>query len=507
MKKIIIFAGLSLFGLNQSVADELNCPVVGGSTVAVTGEDSVSASCGINTDQSFLAPGVTAGVAISNGGSLTVGPTGNLANHGNLNTLAGGSLTNDGVLNNGADTPTYFSNQNGAPAGSMTNDGLLINNGELTNHNGFYVYDADVYLPESEIINSGSIVNNGLFSNGQSFQGFGCTFGCVAEYGGKLVNTGLISNKAGAVFKNYGSIDNYGSISNAAGGAFSNEGFGAGYIRNYGSIDNAGQMNLSGGGSIFGGTVTNLATGTITTDRPGNGITGLQADELVNDGVISNGSAVETNTISGAGDYTQTAGINRWTYAFGSIDQGSVSILGGNLLGDGTVTAGQVIIGESGRIEVGSGVEYFDAACWEGGYCDQATGIGQLDIIADVYMAGDLELRVGPDGSAVMVVEGALELDGAGLLLLEDLDSEGYYYDFSLVMGDTFDLVAASAIKGEFASVSLAALDEGLNWQTAYVTENGMDIFRATVVPIPAAAWLFGSGLGLLGWFRSRQTA
>jgi len=28
-----------------------------------------------------------------------------------------------------------------------------------------------------------------------------------------------------------------------------------------------------------------------------------------------------------------------------------------------------------------------------------------------------------------------------------------------------------------------------------------------SVVPIPAAVWLFGSGLGLLGWMRRRQTA
>ncbi|MDX2420426.1 MAG: VPLPA-CTERM sorting domain-containing protein [Nitrospirota bacterium] len=28
-----------------------------------------------------------------------------------------------------------------------------------------------------------------------------------------------------------------------------------------------------------------------------------------------------------------------------------------------------------------------------------------------------------------------------------------------------------------------------------------------STVPVPAAVWLFGSGLGFLGWFRRRQTA
>jgi hypothetical protein len=34
-----------------------------------------------------------------------------------------------------------------------------------------------------------------------------------------------------------------------------------------------------------------------------------------------------------------------------------------------------------------------------------------------------------------------------------------------------------------------------------------IDNFTANVIPIPAAVWLFGSGLGLLGWFRRRQSA
>jgi hypothetical protein len=54
----------------------------------------------------------------------------------------------------------------------------------------------------------------------------------------------------------------------------------------------------------------------------------------------------------------------------------------------------------------------------------------------------------------------------------------------------------------------------GLFWQPGNSFEclellacGAVSYSRSSAVPIPAAVWLFGSGLGLLGWFRRRQTA
>jgi hypothetical protein len=78
---------------------------------------------------------------------------------------------------------------------------------------------------------------------------------------------------------------------------------------------------------------------------------------------------------------------------------------------------------------------------------------------------------------------------------------------------------------GGTVSTSLLTVGSDLPWDTAVVDWTNLirvefivptegfnigfvdNVVVDNVVPIPAAVWLFGSGLGLLGWLRRRQTA
>jgi hypothetical protein len=66
--------------------------------------------------------------------------------------------------------------------------------------------------------------------------------------------------------------------------------------------------------------------------------------------------------------------------------------------------------------------------------------------------------------------------------------------------------VSGTSLNGTLTFESTTFADLGLV-QGSYVWSLPNDTFTLNIVPVPAAIWLFLSGLGLLSWFRRRQIA
>jgi hypothetical protein len=71
-------------------------------------------------------------------------------------------------------------------------------------------------------------------------------------------------------------------------------------------------------------------------------------------------------------------------------------------------------------------------------------------------------------------------------------DTAGWGADTDIDIDLTNTLTASTSASGEYAMVQ---------------KKLGAVSIEITAVPVPAAVWLFGSGLGLLGWMRHRRTA
>ena len=93
-------------------------------------------------------------------------------------------------------------------------------------------------------------------------------------------------------------------------------------------------------------------------------------------------------------------------------------------------------------------------------------------------------------GFGALNVSGTATLNGELKFVASDLAG--------LALGDSFDILIANAISGEFASVSNRTINEDWMWKLDYGLDGSSVTATVSPVPLPAAAWLFISAIAAL---------
>lgn len=226
---------------------------------------------------------------------------------------------------------------------------------------------------------------------------------------------------------------------------------------------------------------------------------------------LSGGQLQTNNTWIGGGDHIGVMTVDgpdtRWhnqnQIHVGDALFSAPELAGGvlQLLNGAQINTAGVIIGETGRLE-GNGVVFGDVS--NGGLVTPGLSAGQLDIFGNYTQTADgtLAMEIGGHGYGFdqdfINIFGDAELGGTLSVSLL-----GGYNPY---LGEIFDIMYASLISGSFDEL-LFPIFNGMTFDIAY----DANLIRLTVVnavPVPAAAWLFGSGvLALAGVARRRKAA
>lgn len=438
---------------------------------------------------------IAAGGLFQNAGTIRNLLGGAFGNAGRVDNLAGASFENAGQLqglfggafhNAGTvDNQTEGSIDN---AGTIRNlvGGLFGNAGRVDNQSDGVIENAGTLrnLLGGAFGNAGRVDNlaGATFENAGQFQGLS---------GGAFGNAGRVDNLAGGTF------DNQGSFGNLLGGVFGN----AGTLDNSGSFDNVGTLNNLFGGVVMNrGSFTNSSAHTVNNDGLfvvegvlTNTSTGMfrnagrleiaEWGTLENDGVLDNSGTIvnagivligTTGTVTGVGDYTQSAGSTR---VDGLLAAREVRFEGGVLDGVGRVVGTESLVFGDGVTITPGGDDAIGSLILEGGFAPAATGAlfididgarhDALSIVGDVVLGGDLFLDIA-----------SAPAPGASV---------------------TFLTFTGGTLTGTFAHIHAGGRDV-----TAVYGIDHVAVMFSAPVPEPGTYALFLAGLGLLGLARRR---
>lgn len=213
------------------------------------------------------------------------------------------------------------------------------------------------------------------------------------------------------------------------------------------------------------------------------------------------------NTINMIGAFNQTGG----THVSDTLEIRSSS--GTYNLSGGRLDATNIYVNNGGNFNFDGGTllvdNYSGNLVNKGGTIEPGASPGITNIFGDytqsifgTYIAEIAGLTQGSEYD-LLNVTGTATL--GGILDVNLLNTSS----FTPSLGDTFDILMADTISGEFDILLLASISGGLGWDVSYILDPfSTDIVRLTIiqaVPVPPALWLFGSGLlGLIGISRKK---
>ncbi|RYG25737.1 PEP-CTERM sorting domain-containing protein [bacterium] len=294
-----------------------------------------------------------------------------------------------------------------------------------------------------------------------------------------------------------------------------------------GTVSGTGDLIVNGTDTVLSGSLLNTGTTKVESGKlsfRGSRIDGAVALEAGTT-LVFDGSTTVSGAIKGVGTLVKTgsgtAGVGGGLSLDGptQVKGGTLALRGSSTLNDLTINAGATLETDresdlvvqqaalnSGTLRVGTGsiMRFLGPVDGAGGYAGRGTfqfdgGLTFGDLPASVAIEANanfgvlntLGMRLGAGASDHLDLNGSTVL--GGFLDVSNIDA-------ALAAGQSFDLFDFRALSGQFASINLPSLEEGLVWNTSALYTTG----AISVQAVPEPGSLAVLGLGALAVLRRR---